>query len=199
MIKIFRLFLFVTLIVLGAAINIKILKAYKINYPYIFAIRPKKNQSSTKVLICGLIMALFFSICLLAQLNFFQVYPQQNRAPTVILSLGFVFGIMFCPFDILNRPARIEICKIIFDCIFAPFRPVYFRTFFTADVITSSKIMLRDMTAMFCFYSSCEFVSDVPLECWWVVYVDYSWEILPPWFRFWQCIRRCYNDPTLIN
>lgn len=108
-------------------------------------------------------------------------------------------GMMFCPFNILNRPARIEILRVLFDVAFSPFRPVYFRNFFMADVITSSKLMLSDTCSMFCFYTSGEFRSDVPMTCTWVGQVGYMWGILPYWWRFWQCIRRCVDDRTLIT
>jgi len=114
-----------------------------------------------------------------------------------MVTLSFLFGMMFCPFNIMNRPARMEILRVLFDVAFSPFRPVYFRNFFMADVITSSKILLSDSCAMICFYTSGEYTSHMPLTCSWVGNANYIWGILPYWWRFWQCIRRCVDDPTL--
>ena len=60
----FRLFMFVTLIVVGTASNMQVMRAYKVNYAYIFEIRPKVNESYSSVYIAGFVMALIFSVCL---------------------------------------------------------------------------------------------------------------------------------------
>ena len=64
---------------------------------------------------------------------------------------------MFNPFNFLYKTTRFEIIKIVGRIIVAPFKPVKFRDFFLADVITSAKLILIDSSATFCFYSSGEY------------------------------------------
>lgn len=200
LINTYRLFLYATLIVVGAAANMQIMKHYRINYSYIFEIRPKMNDSYLSVYISSFIMCVAFAGCLFLQLimfHFFWVFPNQDKWPTVLLIVTFLGLIMFNPLDILNRPARIEIVKTIGDISIAPFRPVYFRTFFMADVITSAKPMLGDFCSMACFLDTDEWRPSIqtPQTCGWLKPTSYAWGILPYWWRFWQCIRRCVDDP----
>lgn len=144
-------------------------------------------------------LALVLNICLLVQLflfNFFWVYPNQPKWPTFVVTIVFLALVMFNPFDIMMRSARIEILKIIKDCSLSPFTPVKFRTFFMCDVITSSRIMLNDASAMICFYQSGEFRSQIPLKCMYVTNLNYFWSILPYWWRFWQSIHRWHENPA---
>lgn len=101
-------------------------------------------------------MAVIFNILFCAQIicfQFFWEFPTQPKLPTLLMTLIFLFGIMFNPFNMFHRPARIEICKTLGHVIVAPFGWVKFRHFFMADVITSAKIMLSDATSMVCFYT----------------------------------------------
>lgn len=99
--------------------------------------------------------------------RFFWVFDTNVKFPTIILTIIFLFGIMFNLLPWLHRPMRWEICQTLGHILAAPFGKVYFRTFFLADIITSVKIMLFDSTAMVCFYSSGEFDSNKPVSCVW--------------------------------
>ena len=150
----------------------------------------------------GVIMLFIWQLCLMCQVivfRFFWIFDSNFKFPTVILTIIFLFGIMFNFLPWLHRPMRWEICKTICHILIAPFGKVYFRTFFLADIITSIKIMLYDSTAMVCFYSSGEFLSEIPESCVWQNPMEYAWAILPYWWRFWQCIRRWYDDRSNTN
>lgn len=131
--------------------------------------------------------------------RFFWVFPTNYKFPTIILTIVFLIGVMFSLMPYLHRPMRWEITKALGHIVVAPFGKVFFRTFFLADIITSTKIMLFDTTAMICFYASGEFNSDTPNSCVWQNPMEYAWAILPYWFRFWQCIRRFHDDRTNKN
>jgi hypothetical protein len=156
----FRLFLFVTLIILGTASCVQILKAYKINYIYIFEIDPFYQMTSIQLYRVTLLMSVILMTCLMAQIivfKFYWLFPDNTKVPTMILTAVFLLGIMFNPLNLLQRPTRFEIIKVIGEILIAPFGLVRFKHFFLADVITSAKLMLSDSTAMVCFYSSGEF------------------------------------------
>jgi hypothetical protein len=69
-----------------------------------------------------------------------------------------------------------------------------------ADIITSLKFMLNDFMSMVCFYSSGCYSSLVPVTCNWLTNVNYTWLLLPYWFRFWQATRRwTCEEPHLTN
>ncbi len=112
--------------------------------------------------------------------------------PTILLTVVFVLCIMFNPVRVLYRLQRKEIVVVLGHIIIAPFGLVKFRHFFLADVITSAKLMFNDADAMVCFYSSGEFHSIRPVTCTWQYNLNYFWNIVPSWWRFWQCIHR-YN------
>ena len=87
--------------------------------------------------------------------------------PVLVLTLIFLFGIMFNPFKVFHPKGRIEILRILGTIVIAPFGIVRFRHFFMADVITSSKLMLADNDAMICFYTSGDFTNTQPTPCMW--------------------------------
>jgi hypothetical protein len=107
-----------------------------------------------------LLMSVILMTCLMAQIivfKFYWLFPDNTKVPTMILTAVFLLGIMFNPLNLLQRPTRFEIIKVIGEILIAPFGLVRFKHFFLADVITSAKLMLSDSTAMVCFYSSGEF------------------------------------------
>jgi hypothetical protein len=63
---IFRLFLFVQLILLGTASCIQILHTYKINYLYIFEVSPKNAMTWVQIYKSALLMQVIWCVCLLA-------------------------------------------------------------------------------------------------------------------------------------
>lgn len=120
----FRLFAFVTLIVLGAASNMQILKKHEINYQYIFEVEPNNEVSYIEVYNAGLLMAVVFNVCFMLQVmvfKFFWEFKSQTKVPTMMLCLIFLAGLMFNPFKWLHRPARFEICKTLGKIFIAPF------------------------------------------------------------------------------
>lgn len=135
-----------------------------------------------------LFMSVILTTCLLVQIIvfvFYWLFPDNTKIPTVLLSILFLFGIMFSPLNNLYRPTRFEIIRVLGQIIIAPFGLVKFKHFFLADVITSAKLMLSDSTAMVCFYSSGEFRTDYPITCSWQPNLNYVWGIIPYWWRFW--------------
>ena len=99
--------------------------------------------------------------------KFYWDFPNNSKVPTILLTFVFLALIMFNPLRILYRIARMEICVVLWNIMIAPFGLVKFRHFFLGNVIESSKLMLNDMDAMVCFYSSGEYHSTVPLKCGW--------------------------------
>lgn len=116
---------------------------------------------------------------------FYWLFPDNTKIPTVGLTILFLLGIMFSPFNYLYRTTRFEIIRVLGQIIIAPFGLVKFKNFFLADVITSAKLMLSDSTAMVCFYTSGEFNSEYPVTCSWQPNLNYVWGIIPYWWRFW--------------
>lgn len=118
----------------------------------------------------GLLLFLVLNLFVLMQVIVFKFYwefPNNSKVPTIILTFVFLIVIMFNPLRILYRLVRMEICAVLGNIIIAPFGLVKFRHFFLGNVIESSKLMLNDMDAMVCFYSSGEYHSTVPLKCGW--------------------------------
>ena len=199
---IFRLFFFVTLIVLGTASVVQILKTYKINYMYIFEIDPKNHMTYYQLYRVTLLMSVVMWFCLLCQVIVFQFYwdfPNNSKGPTFLLTAAFLICIMFNPLRVLYSVARFDIIKVLGHILVAPFGLVKFKHFFLADIITSAKLMLSDSTAMVCFYSTFDYHSEVPVTCSWQPNLNYVWNMIPYWWRFWQCIHRYHGDRTLIT
>jgi hypothetical protein len=133
-------------------------------------------------------MLAILNFCLLLQVIVFKFYwdfPNNTKIPTILLTIVFLLGIMFNPFKVLYGVQRFEIVNVLGHIIISPFGLVKFRHFFLADVITSAKLMLNDSTAMVCFYTSGEFNSPKPINCTWQFNLNYFWNIVPSWWRFW--------------
>lgn len=178
----FRLFFFVFLIVLGNASCVQIFRAYKINYIYIFEINPVNQMTHYQIYTFGLLLFLVLNIFIMLQVIVFKFYwdfPNNSKVPTMMLTFVFLVMIMFNPLKVLYRVARMEICCVLGNLIIAPFGLVKFRHFFLGNVIESSKLMLNDMDAMICFYTSAEFASTVPIKCGWQINTDYFWNMVP--------------------
>ena len=167
---IMRLFLFVTLIILGTASCVQILKAFKINYMYIFEIDPNHQMTYIQLYSAALLMSVILFFCALLQIivfNFYWDFPNNTKIPTVLLTILFLLALMFNPTKMFYWVPRFEILKVMWEILIAPFGLVKFRHFFMADVITSAKLMLSDSCSMICFYSSGDFKSVDPVTCSW--------------------------------
>lgn len=167
---IFRLFLFVTLIVLGTASAVQILRNSKINYVYIFGIDPTQQVTHYELYAAGLCMLTIWNACYLIQVLTFELgwgVFDSGHAPVILLTLIFIFGIMLSPFKMFYRKARLCILLTMGNLIAAPFTVVGFKDFFLGDVITSARLMLFDAAAMTCFYSSGEYKGATPQTCSW--------------------------------
>ena len=101
---IFRLFFFVFLIIIGTASCIQILKAYKINYIYIFEIEPRFQVTYWQLYGFSLLMLSVLNFCLLIQVIVFKFnwdFPNDSKIPTILLTVLFLLGIMFNPLRVL--------------------------------------------------------------------------------------------------
>ena len=98
----FRLLFFVTLIVLGTASNMQILRKHQINYQYIFEVQPNHEATYIQVYNVGLLMAVIFNLLFMGQLmvfKFFWDFPTQTKVPTLLLTVIFLAVLMFNPVD----------------------------------------------------------------------------------------------------
>ena len=120
----FRFFFFVFLIVLGTASCVQILRAYKINYIYIFEINPVNQMTHYQIYSFALLLFLVLNVFVLMQIIVFKFYwdfPNDTKIPTILLTFVFLVVIMFNPFKILYRLVRMEICVVLWNIFIAPF------------------------------------------------------------------------------
>lgn len=107
-----------------------------------------------------------------------------------------IIALCLAPIRVLYRAARIDTLIILLEVLISPFRPVRFKHFILADIITSIVNPLKDLGAVGCFYFKGLWLqSEVPTfdVCPGLQGYQYSVMFIPFWFRFAQSLRR-YHD-----
>lgn len=112
-----------------------------------------------------------------------------------------VIALCLAPFRVLYRGARIDAAIVFFEVLISPFRPVRFKHFLLADILTSIVYPLKDLGAVSCFYLRGLWLkSEVPSEdtCPGLRGYQYSVMFIPFWFRFAQSLRRYHDNRAQV-
>ena len=132
-----------------------IFRAYKINYLYIFEVDPRNAMTYFQMYAFGLFMLAIMVFLTENQMTIFILdnhFLTDVKLPMVMLTTIFIV-IMFWPSKgTFYGHARFAILKTFGHIAIAPFGPVRFRTFFFANILTSSTIMFNDFAQTVCFY-----------------------------------------------
>ena len=142
-------------------------------------------------------MICVWSVCLVLQIiefKFCWVFSRSLKWPTMLVTVLITLGLMFNIAPVLYRIVRFEICLTMYHIIISPFGVVKFKTFFLADILTSSKISLNDTFSALCFFTSGEYHSPEPTTCTYIIPSQYVSMVLPLRFRLLQSLKRFYCD-----
>eukprot|EP00347_Sterkiella_histriomuscorum_P004047 403361947 len=164
-------FIFMCILILAfTGIDIYILRAFKVNYLFIFELDPQYKITHIQLL--------------------------RPAAIFTLVALIIFLGMCFMPIHILYQRARKSLLKVLFHIFISPFGVVRFRHFFFADILTSFVNPLRDMGHSGCFFIHGYWLhSQEPgvKQCPQLENYRLAIAFLPFWFRFAQCMRR-YHD-----
>ncbi|XP_039023733.1 phosphate transporter PHO1 homolog 10 [Hibiscus syriacus] len=208
MVNIFPLYSFFGYIVLQMltyAADIYFWKRCRINYPFIFGFKSGTQLSYREVILLGTGLAVLALSCFLGNLYLDLGSKTQNlKTLTGLFPLGLVaivLIILFCPFNIAYRSTRFFFIKSLFRCLCAPLYRVTLPDFFLADHLTSQIQAIRSLDLYICYYGLGE-RSQRQSKChghgvYNALYIVIA--VIPYWLRFWQCIRRWFEEKEAMH
>ncbi|KAL8533762.1 hypothetical protein ACS0TY_009961 [Phlomoides rotata] len=201
----YSLYAYIVLHMLVYSANIYFWRRYKINYPFIFGFKQGTELGYREVFLLSNGLAVTSLATLLVHLHV-KMDSGTHHYETYIelLPLGLVIvvlAITFCPFNIIYRSSRFYLIKSLFRCICAPLYKVILPDFFLADQLTSQIQAMRSIEYYVCFYGKGKFsrmlkkcrTHDVYNAFYFVV------AIIPYWFRFFQCVRRVFEEKDIYH
>ncbi|RHN55444.1 putative SPX domain-containing protein [Medicago truncatula] len=196
----YSLFGYITLHMLMYAANTYFWRRYRINYPFLFGIRPGTELDHREVFLLTTGHAVVAVLCFLINLQLEMNQPNRSyktAAELVPLSLiVLVILITFCPFNIIYRSSRFFFIRSLFRCICAPFFTVTLMDFFLADQLTSQFQSFRSFVLYICYYGLGEHSRrENKCRSRGIYNVQYFVVgVIPYWFRLAQCMRQLYDE-----
>ena len=180
----------------GVAINLFILKKFKINYIYIFEVEPKLRLGSTELLEFSLfLLSLWCIFMLCAKIvynyttfgNYYFIFP--------LLIIIFLFIFLLIPINFMYYDFRKGIIKTFIRNLF-PFgkKGVLFRDFLFGDILTSLTKPLCSLALTFCLIGNkeCREENKRIDKCNRDTIYCFIILLYPNFIRFTQCINRLY-------
>ncbi|XP_016488360.2 phosphate transporter PHO1 homolog 10 [Nicotiana tabacum] len=197
-VPLYSFYAYIVLHMLLYAANIYFWRRYKINYAFIFGFKQGTELSYREVFLLsnGLAMLVFAALLMHLHMNS-RAEEYVTRIEYVPLGLMTVLlFITFCPFNIIYRSSRLFLIRCIFRCICAPLYKVTLPDFFLADQLTSQVEAIRSLEYYICYYtwvkSSHGHNTCQSHNVYNIFYFILA--VIPYWFRFFQCIRRLFEE-----
>ncbi|MCD7463530.1 hypothetical protein HAX54_050798 [Datura stramonium] len=197
-VPLYSFYAYIVLHMLLYAANIYFWRHYKINYAFIFGFKQGTELSYREVFLLSNGLAMLVLAALLMHLHMnsrAEVYGTRIEYVPLGLIMVLLF-ITFCPFNIIYRSSRLFLIRCIFRCICAPLYKVTLPDFFLADQLTSQVEAIRSLEYYICYYtwiksshghSTCQ-----NHHVYNIFYFILA--IIPYWFRFFQCVRRLFEE-----
>ncbi|XP_062515065.1 solute carrier family 53 member 1-like isoform X2 [Corticium candelabrum] len=192
--RMFRVTLFIFLMVFFVGVNTYGWRANGVNHVLIFEINPREYLSSFQLMEIGTCMSVIWlcGIMLYYAIHHFGSPDNAFFSPLTVMIVIIVYTVI--PFKIFHWRSRLWLLRKLKRIIMAPYYAVEFPDFWLADQMTSLSGVLLDVE-----YTLCFFAFD------WKQHPDHAVctsvqngirpiiACLPAWFRFAQCLRR-YRD-----
>lgn len=179
----------------------QLLRKFKINYVHIFGVQPYFQLNHWQLYSMGMILLTIVTACLLCQevSDIFGYRPSMRIGEPSVVCLIAVTLFFLMPLNIVQQPARFELCKSLGRCAIAPFAKVHFRDFFLADVLTSASLAFADGASFLCLATTSDYDSVRKGSCPKFVKVGDWLMLLPFWVRLMQCLRRYFDDRSNVS
>ncbi|KAJ8569970.1 hypothetical protein K7X08_006547 [Anisodus acutangulus] len=197
-VPLYSFYAYIVLHMLLYAANIYFWRHYKINYAFIFGFKQGTELSYREVFLLSNGLAMLVLAALLMHLHMntrAEVYGTRIEYVPLGLIMVLLF-ITFCPFNIIYRSSRLFLIRCVFRCICAPLYKVTLPDFFLADQLTSQVEAIRSLEYYICYYtwvkSSHGHNSCQSHNVYNIFYFILA--IIPYWFRFFQCVRRLFEE-----
>ncbi|KAK4715123.1 hypothetical protein R3W88_013461 [Solanum pinnatisectum] len=197
-VPLYSFYAYIVLHMLLYAANIYFWRNYKINYAFIFGFKQGTELSYREVFLLSNGLAMLVLAALLMHLHMnsrAEVYGTHIEYVPLGLIMVLLF-ITFCPFNIIYRSSRSFLIRCVFRCICAPLYKVTLPDFFLADQLTSQVEAIRSLEYYICYYTwikpshghnTCQ--SHNVYNIFYFILA-----IIPYWFRFFQCVRRLFEE-----
>lgn len=197
-VPLYSFYAYIVLHMLLYAANIYFWRHYKINYAFIFGFKQGTELGYREVFLLSNGLAMLVLAALLMHLHMnsrTEIYGTRIEYVPLGLIMVLLF-ITFCPFNIIYRSSRLFLIKCVFRCICAPLYKVTLPDFFLADQLTSQVEAIRSLEYYICYYtwikSSHGHNSCQSHNVYNIFYFILA--IIPYWFRFFQCVRRLFEE-----
>ncbi|XP_059317309.1 phosphate transporter PHO1 homolog 10-like [Lycium ferocissimum] len=197
-VPLYSFYAYIVLHMLLYATNIYFWRRYKINYAFIFGFKQGTELSYREIFLLSNGLAMLVLAALLMHLHM-NARAEVYGTSIEYVPLGLIMvllSITFCPLNIIYRSSRLFLIKCVFRCICAPLYKVTLPDFFLADQLTSQVEAIRSLEYYICYYtwvkSSHGHNSCQSHNVYNIFYFILA--IIPYWFRFFQCVRRLFEE-----
>jgi len=128
------------------SLDVYILRKYRVNYMFIFGLDPHYKVTHVQLIRTAMMLLTIWMLMFMVQVFISKLaYIFEDPAAWGALVLIIVFIVLCClPFLVFYLRSRAELLKTLWHIVIAPFRPVKFKDFFLADILTSMVPTLRD-------------------------------------------------------
>ncbi|XP_049403834.1 phosphate transporter PHO1 homolog 10-like isoform X3 [Solanum stenotomum] len=197
-VPLYSFYAYIVLHMLLYAANIYFWRHYKINYAFIFGFKQGTELSYREVFLLSNGLAMLVLAALLMHLHMnsrAEVYGTHiEYVPLGLIMV--LLSITFCPFNIIYRSSRWFLIRCVFRCICAPLYKVTLPDFFLADQLTSQVEAIRSLEYYICYYTWIKPSHGHNMCQRHNVYNIFYFilAIIPYWFRFFQCVRRLFEE-----
>jgi hypothetical protein len=210
-IPLFRVCFVLSLALVFWGIDLWIFDKLKINAKFITNSDTRTFLRSNQVMLVGLFAFLISFVSFILYLSTLSLEDEiYILKPYVfaILPLCVFLAFMIWPLKSLYSETRKYFWGIFFGVIIAPFKSVRFEHFFLADQLVSMPTLIPDILYCLVYFFSGSFKNGANSEITFLTSMPFILNyfmltILPPWFRFAQCIRRYWESgsryPHLLN
>lgn len=152
----FRFLLIIVFIVGATAFDMRVLKANKVNFQYIFDLDPNYRLTYIQLARVTTVLFAIWFFCFtgnLIETHLNYLFDKPVSYFSIIVLVVFCC-ICFLPLHCFYEKARWSLGKTLFNIVISPFGLVRFRHFFLADVITSMVTPLKDTGMVICFFAT---------------------------------------------
>lgn len=200
----YSFYAYIVLHMLFYSASIYFWRRYKVNYAFIFGFKQGTELGYREVFLLSTGLAVLVLSTFLVHLNIKMDSRTLHYDSIDWIPLGLVCVVLLitiCPFNIIYRSSRFFLIRCFFRCICAPLCTVRLADFFLADHLASQVQALRSFEFYTCFYGWGRHIKGESkcheLDVYNVFYFIVA--IVPYWIRFFQCVRRLFEEKESVH
>jgi hypothetical protein len=137
------------------ALDVYILRKYRINYMFIFGLDPDYKLTHVQLFRLFIMLLTIWMLCFMFQCFIIKIDSFYPKKASGVVALITIFVVLCClPLHLFYLKTRLELFKTLMHILIAPFGPVKFKDFFLADILTSLTHSFKDFISTIFFFIS---------------------------------------------